>query len=104
MFTFFWTEDRILQPFVMFYPPSEVNCFDSEFQKSWQREHLKSLSVDKAMTTTWGQTAWANSFRSFKPMYLFLKTEPALLGCGLELSRWRIIDQWSGKPDKEALI
>lgn len=70
MFTSFWTEARILQPFVMFYSPSEVNCFDGEFQKSWRRDQLKSLSVDKAVTTILDQTAEANSFQEFKQMYL----------------------------------
>lgn len=70
MFTSFWTEARILQPFVTFYSSSEVNYFDSEFQKSWRRDQLKSLSVDKAVTTIWDQTAEANSFQELKQMYL----------------------------------
>lgn len=70
MFTSFWTEVRILQPFVMFYSPNDVNCFDSEFQKSSRRDQLKSMSVDKAVTTILDQTAEANSFQESKQMYL----------------------------------
>lgn len=68
MFTSFWTEACILQPFVLFHSPSEVNCFDGEFQKSWRRDQMKSLSVDKAVILD--QTAEANSFQEFKQMYL----------------------------------